>query len=78
MQIAFWLAETAVGKIKEVLKAVKGVEGVKMAYSTTGPYDIIAVVEGEDLNAVGVVIQNKLHTIPGIVRTTICLSVELS
>ena len=69
------LIETAVGKTKEVLTAVRQLEGVKSAELVTGPYDIIAVAETESLNDVGDLITSKMHTIAGISRTVTCLAV---
>jgi uncharacterized protein with GYD domain len=50
---AFILIETAVGKTKDVIATLKKTGGVKSVDAVTGPYDIIAVVEEDDLNAVG-------------------------
>ncbi len=69
------LIETAVGRIKEVLTAVRQLEGVKSAELVTGPYDIIAVAETESLSDVGDLITSKIHTVTGISRTITCLAV---
>jgi len=45
--------------------------------AVTGPYDIIAVVNAADLNAVGELVTNKVHTISGVLRTVTCLSVSV-
>ena len=45
--------------------------------AVTGPYDLIAIVEAADLNAVGDVVTSRVHTVPGIVRTVTCLAVSL-
>lgn len=77
---AYVLIETAVGKTKQVLEALKALRlaGVKSVDAVTGPYNVIAVVEGEDLNAVGNLVTQRVHATGGIVRTTTCLAVELS
>jgi len=69
------LIETAVGKTKEVLTAVRQLEGVKSAELVTGPYDIIAVAETESLNDIGDLITSKIHAVTGISRTVTCLVV---
>jgi len=43
---AFVLIETAVGRNKEVVAALKQVEGVKSVDTVTGPYDVIATGRG--------------------------------
>lgn len=74
---AFVLIETAVGRTKEVVTALKVVRGVTSVDAVTGPYDIIAILDAADLNAVGDVVTSRVHTVPGIVRTVTCLAVML-
>lgn len=75
---AFVLIETAVGKTKEVLANLQKIEGIKSADAVTGPYDIIAVVEQYDLNAVGKLVTTKIHPISGVDRTISCLSIRIA
>ena len=75
---AFVLIETVVGKNKDVVSALKQLNGVKSVDVVTGPYDIIAVVEGETLNDIGEVVTNKIHPIGGISRTVTCLALSSS
>ena len=72
---AFVLIETAVGRSKEVVTALKGLAGVSSVDAVTGPYDIIAVVQGETLNDIGDLVTGKIHPIPGISRTVTCLAI---
>jgi DNA-binding Lrp family transcriptional regulator len=72
---AYVLIETAVGKSREVAESLKGIQGMQAVDAVTGPYDIIAVLEAVDLNAVGETVTSKIHTIGGILRTVTCLSV---
>ncbi len=73
---AYVLIETAVGKTRDVVAALRQVKGVSSVDVVTGPYDIIAVLETEDLNAVGELVTGNVHTISGIVRTVTCLAVS--
>ena len=72
---AYVLVETQVGKTKEVVEAIHGLEGVVLVDSVTGPYDIIATIEREDLNEIGDLITGMVHPIPGITRTVTCLAI---
>jgi DNA-binding Lrp family transcriptional regulator len=72
---AFVLIETAVGKTKEVVSILNQMKGLKSVDTVTGPYDVIAVIEAEDLNEIGDLITGKIHTIEGISRTVTCLAV---
>jgi len=72
---AFVLIETAVGKTREVEATLKQLEGVNSVDSVTGPYDIIATIEGETLNDIGDLVTAKIHPITGISRTVTCLAI---
>ncbi len=74
---AYVLIETAVGKTKDVVVALKKVKGMTSVDAVTGPYDIIAVLEAPDLNTVGDLVTSRVHTVSGIVRTVTCLTVSL-
>lgn len=72
---AYILIETAVGKTRNVVAALKALEGVKAADPVTGPYDVILVVETEELNAIGHLVDVNIHGIPGVARTITCLRI---
>jgi DNA-binding Lrp family transcriptional regulator len=72
---AFVLIETAVGRTKEVVSILKKTKGVKLVNTVTGPYDVIALIEAENLNEIGDLITGKIHDISGISRTVTCLTV---
>ncbi len=73
---AFVLIETAVGRNKEVAAALKQLAGVKSVDIVTGPYDIIAIIEGASLNDIGDLVTGKIHPITGISRTVTCLAIK--
>ena len=73
---AFVLIETAVGKNKEVVAQLSKMEGVRSVDIVTGPYDIIAIVEGDSLNEIGDLITGKIHPVSGINRTVTCLAIK--
>ncbi len=72
---AFVLIETAVGKSKEVVETIRQLKGVKSVDTVTGPYDVIAVVEGGNLNDIGDLVTARIHPVPGISRTVTCLAI---
>jgi len=72
---AFVLIETDVGRSKEVVVALSELKGVISVDTVTGPYDIIAVVQGKNLNEIGDLVTGKVHPIPGISRTVTCLAI---
>ena len=73
---AFILIETAVGKTKEVTTSLGQLQGVTSVDTVTGPYDIIAIIEGKNLNDIGDLVTGKIHPIAGISRTVTCLALQ--
>ncbi len=73
---AFVLIETMPGRSKDVVSTIKNVgKGIKSVDIVTGPYDIIAVIEAENLNDIGDLVTSKIHPLPGISRTVTCLAI---
>jgi DNA-binding Lrp family transcriptional regulator len=68
MTVVFMLIEVETGKIHDILEKLKVVEGIKEIYAITGPYDIIAKVQAKDMETVKGIVE-KMHSVPGIVRT---------
>jgi len=73
---AFVLIETAVGRTKKIVSALKELEGVKSVDPVTGPYDVIAVIERENLTDIGDLVTSKIQPVPGISRTVTCLAIS--
>lgn len=73
---AYLLIETAVGKTRDVATTLTGLPGIATVDVVTGPYDIIAVVSGEDMTVVGDLVTGHIHTVTGVVRTVTCVAVS--
>lgn len=74
---AYVLINTHIGEIKQVIKELRKLEGIRTAEMTFGPFDIVAVVEQEDLARFGSLLANSIQPIPGVEKTLTCLAVEL-
>jgi DNA-binding Lrp family transcriptional regulator len=78
---AYVLIETAAGKTKNVKKALAKVKGTRATVATmdavTGPYDFIAVVDGQSLDSIGNLVTESIGTIDGVTRTTTCVAVAI-
>jgi len=57
------------GKALKILDAVKKVEGVRVAFATTGRFDIITRVEASDLRAISEAVVSKIQAIAGVRNT---------
>ena len=72
---AYVLIEAQVGKTTQVVEDIRKLEGVVSVDVVTGPYDAIAVIQGETLNDIGNLVTSKVHPVAGISRTVTCLAV---
>jgi DNA-binding Lrp family transcriptional regulator len=73
---AFVLINIRTGELRQVIHQLRRLEGVVEASMTFGPYDAIAIVEGESLDALGEMLSTGIQPIPGITHTMTCLAVE--
>ena len=71
---AFILIETAVGRTREVTHGLNQLGGVKSVDPVTGPYDVIAVVEGQNMSDIGDLVTGNIHPVPSISRIVTCLA----
>ena len=63
MPTAYILLNTEIGAEKQVLKALKKVEGVEEAHSLWGVYDIIANVKAESMEELKDIITKRIEKI---------------
>lgn len=70
------LITVALGKVLDVVAEVAKIKGVKSACAVTGPYDIIAMFEVENLTDVADVVVKGIHRVEGVcsTQTAICVS----
>jgi DNA-binding Lrp family transcriptional regulator len=70
---AYILIETAVSRNREIIAALKKLQGINSVELVTGPYDIIAVLEADSLVGIGDIVTSRIHPVPGVNRTVTCL-----
>ena len=70
---AYVLIKVRVGQVEPVIKQLRTLEGVLEADITFGPFDIIAIVEANNVNHLGKLIYFTIQPIPGIQETLSCL-----
>jgi DNA-binding Lrp family transcriptional regulator len=73
---AYILITTQTSQVKQALASVREISQVKAADPVTGPFDIIALIEGADMKEIGDIVVNEVQKAPGISRTLTCLVVE--
>jgi DNA-binding Lrp family transcriptional regulator len=74
---AYVLVQTEVGAAAEVSDEIGTLEGVLSAEAITGPYDVIARVQTEDVDALGALVVSRVHLVAGVTRTLTCPIVHL-
>jgi len=78
---AYVLIESAVGKAKSVGEGVRKLNftdaSVRSVDAVTGPFDVIALLESDDLDKLGRAITDGIQRVDGVQRTTTCLVVKL-
>jgi DNA-binding Lrp family transcriptional regulator len=73
---AYILIKVRVGEIREVVKSLRRIDSVIEANMTFGPYDIVAILNADNVNDIGHLIASNIQPIPGVLETLTCLAVE--
>jgi len=73
---AFVLIKTTGLRPEEVAENLNRIEGVKLVYAVTFPYDFIAGIEGDSLKHVRDLVATKIMSIPNICRTNTCVCID--
>jgi DNA-binding Lrp family transcriptional regulator len=63
-----------VGRTKQVAETLRSFQGVRSADVITGQYDVIALVEVEDLREMADLITARVQGIRGVLRTITCVA----
>ncbi len=74
---AYVLIKIRTGEIPEAVQWMRKKKNITEANMTFGPYDAVAIVEARDLNELGNVIAFEIQSIPGVMETLTCLTVEV-
>jgi DNA-binding Lrp family transcriptional regulator len=81
MMRAYVLIESVVGKANTVSEGVRKLKfadtDVVSVDAVTGPFDVIALLESDDLDRLGRAITDGIQQVEGVQRTTTCLVVRL-
>ena len=72
----FVLINTTIGEAPNIAKRVRQIPGVTCADLVLGDYDIVAIVDFVDTDALNRLINHKIPDVPGVTRTITMLSVE--
>ncbi|KXA89369.1 hypothetical protein AKJ57_05380 [candidate division MSBL1 archaeon SCGC-AAA259A05] len=73
---AFIFITAEVGKVRDAINDIKELENVKEAHVVTGPYDIIANINVEEMSKIRDIVEKKIQQIDGIASTNTAIAVE--
>lgn len=74
---AYVLIKIRAGEVGEVVHKLRKIDSVVEANMTFGPYDAIAVIESDNLSAIGNLIASEIQPIGGVELTLTCLTAEV-
>lgn len=74
---AYVLVQTEQGKMADIASRLAQLEPVMEALVVTGPYDVIARVQAEDIDSIGKLVVSQMQTVGGVTRTLTCPVVRL-
>ena len=69
---AYILIQTDVGQAGSVAQAIAEIPGVGQADDVTGPYDVVARVEADNVDELGRMVIAQVQGLHGITRTLTC------
>ena len=71
---AYILIEVQVGRVVEVVRMLRQLEGVRSADAVTGPFDAIALIEAPNMAAVADLVTGQVQSIRGVLKTITCVT----
>jgi DNA-binding Lrp family transcriptional regulator len=69
---AYMLIQVDAGAGAKVRHEITSISAVRIAHSVTGPYDLVARVQVQDMDALGALLSD-IQSIPGLLRTLTCI-----
>jgi DNA-binding Lrp family transcriptional regulator len=72
---AFVLINCLPGKTKEVIHKLQQIPNVEYAEMVLGPYDIIAIIQANEIETIAVIVDEKIRTIEGVDETITCVAI---
>ena len=76
MTKAYVLITSEVAYTKDVLEGLRKLDGVVEVHEVLGPYDIVAEVVAESVEAILVILQRDIRSIGGIRNTVTCVTTD--
>ncbi len=69
---AYVLINIAAGTSRKVYNTLTNMESIQKVDAVSGPYDLIAIVDGATFNDIGKIVLEEIQSVPGIQNTVTC------
>ncbi len=73
---AYIFIEMVAGHARDMVAHLKGHGSIIEINRVTGPYDVIVVLQADDLGGISDIVSTDIHSIKGVSRTTTCVCLE--
>ena len=73
---AYILIEMVAGHSRKLVASLQSRGSVTGVDRVTGPFDVVAILEGNDINAISDIVTTEIHSLEGVIRTTTCVCLE--
>jgi len=73
---AFILIEMAAGYSTSLVSSLVGQAGIIDVVRVTGPVDVVATIEAPTIQEISSLVNEKIHSLDGVVRTTTCVALD--
>lgn len=70
------LITAAPGEMREIREKITELDNIKEVEMVTGPFDLIARAEAEDLSTLTSTVVDNIRHITGVIDTTTCVVIE--
>jgi len=74
---AYVLIKGSAGSVPAIQRSVSEMDEVKSCMAVTGQFDLVALVEGETHNDLGLLGLNRIQRLDGVLRTVTCNVIEI-
>lgn len=73
---SYILLTSAIGKVREVYDKIGSLENIKDVRIVTGPFDLIVLVEADDLSVLTNTVVESIRNVDGVLDTNTAVVVE--
>lgn len=73
---AFVLIDVTGDHTKSAYKTITRIDGVKTVYGVTGPYDLVAQVEANNLQELNDMVLSRIRSVDGVMKTTTAIILD--